>query len=370
VCVHCSEPPAIVMCRGYECGDPPKITPKRRALAIGAAIIPGIVVRGAGSWVAGEKQTAKKLLYVLGGSLVVAGITGGLIGGTGGHAYTTPLVPFAVTSFGGILTSWIADIWTAAGGDGLDLRPHALPPWSIEAGSTWQKDAYRGRLLGRVGARARLGRVELGTTILAHVAGESLVGYGNARIRILGDEPVTAPRGVLGTPDDPLFERWSSRRRFEDEIADGSRLAIRVGGRLQRDDEDMTTQRVGELELEGRLDLFHLDRLLRGTFVESAMGIGALQVTYSNADSELDSILLTRFAWGMYLPTGELALYYDHRRDGLAGGIAAWRAAGYIGSIGAALDLGITGPWAVHGEVQFGNAWLTTLALAYRGGTR
>src|SRR5688572_23849258 len=56
-----------------------RLSPGRRALAITAAIIPGIVVRGAGSWVAGENRTAKRLFYVMGGALAAAGVFGGVI---------------------------------------------------------------------------------------------------------------------------------------------------------------------------------------------------------------------------------------------------------------------------------------------------
>ncbi len=341
-----------------------EISGSRRALAITAAIVPGILVRGAGSWVAHEKPVAKKLLLVAGGGVLLAGIAGGLVGGTGGNPATVPAIPVVTLGAGVILTTWIADIWTAAGGDRLALRPRAVAPWSIEAGSTWHKDAYRGRLLGRVGARVAAGRADLATTMLAHVGGDSWVSYGSARLRLLGAAPARIARAALDTPDDPLL----ATRRSDDEIGDGTRLGIRVGGRLQRDDEDRTSQRVAELEVEGRLDLARIDDVLHGTFVEGATGLGALHVSYSDDASELDSILLARFAWGMYLPTGEAALYYDHRRDGLAGGIAAGRAAGFMGSIGAVLDIGLVGPWGVHGELQFGNAWLSTLALSYRGG--
>lgn len=326
--------------------SPPHISPARRALAIAAAIVPGIVVRGAGSWVAGEKRAAKRLALVAGGSLVVGAIGGAFIGPTGGSPYTMPMVPLVVLGVGGFMTTWVADVFTAAGGGCVCGRVLATAPWSLEVGETWQHDAYRGRVHARVAGRIELGRVDVGGAALLHVGGDAWLGFADARVRILGE----AASGHV--------------------IADGSRLLARVGGRVQRDDVDRVTQVVGEVEVIGRYDLRRLDPALRASFVQMSTGIGGNDVTYAGEADELDSILLGTFAWGMYLPTGELALYYDHRRDGLAGGIAAWRAAAYVGSVGAAIDIGIHGPWALRGDLQFGNAWLTTLALSYRGGTR
>jgi hypothetical protein len=225
-------------------------------------------------------------------------------------------------------------------------RVDAAPPWSIEVGETWLHDAYRGRVHGRVAGRVELGRVDVGAALLGHVGGEGWLAFADARVRILG----AAATGV--------------------EISDGSRLYVRVGGRVQRDDVDRVTQTVGELELGGRYDLRHLDPALRAGFIDMSTGVGLDRVEYAKTTAEVDTLLLHRFGTGMYLPGGEMELYYDHRRDGLAGGIAASRAAGFVGSVGASADLRVHGPWAVRGELQIGNAWVTTLAVSYRGGPR
>jgi hypothetical protein len=324
----------------------PHVSPARRALAITAAIVPGVILRGAGSWVAGEKRAAKRLAIVAAAGLVLAGAAGGLVGGSGGNPYTVPAVPIVLAGAGAILTTWAADIWTAAGGGCVCGRVEAAPPWSIEVGQTWVHDAYRGRIHGRVAGRVELGRVELGAAALGHLGGDAWLAFADARVRILGEAATGA------------------------EISDGSRLFVRVGGRVQRDDEDRVTQSVGELEVGGRYDLRHLDGALRASFAEMSTGVGLVRAEYARATTDLDSILLHRFAWGVYLPGGEAQIYYDHRRDGLAGGIAAWRAAGFVGSVGASADLRVHGPWAVRGEVQLGNAWVSTLALSYRGGPR
>lgn len=324
----------------------PHLSPARRALAITAAIIPGAVLRGAGSWVAGEKRAAKRLLIIAAAGLVLTGAAVGLVGGTGAHPYTMPAVPLVLAGAGAMFTTWAADIWTAAGGGCVCGHADAAPPWSLEIGETWLRDSYRNRVHGRVAGRVALGRVDIGAAALMHVGSEGWLTFADARVRILGGAATGA------------------------RVDDGSRLYARIGGRVQRDDPDRVTQAVGELELGGRYDLRRADPALRASFVDMSTGVGLVRVRYARASTDLDAILLHRFAWGVYLPGGEAQVYYDHRRDGLAGGIAAYRAAGFIGSVGTNVDLRVHGPWAVRGELQFGNAWVSTLALSYRGGVR
>jgi hypothetical protein len=325
----------------------PQISGTRRAAAIAAAVIPGLIVRGAGSWVAKEERAAKRIFIGAVAGLAVGAAAGGLVGGTGGNPYTLPAVPIVLAGAGMFLTSWLADIYVAAGGGERDARPRATPPWSVEAGTTWLHDAYRERALLRGAGRVEVGRTGLGAGTLVDAGGDALIAEGDVRVRILG-----AP--ATGEP-----------------IACGNRLVARAGYRFHGDDSDRVTQHVGELELIGRVELAPVDRAFRHSFLEGAVGIGAVNVEYSDMTSETDSVLLGRFAWGLYLgERGEAQLFYDHRRDGLAGGIAADRAAGFVGSVGASVDLRVSGPWALRGELQIGTAWVSTLAVGYRGGAR
>jgi len=64
-------------------------TTTRRLAAIGAAIVPGIIVRGAGSWVIGEKPAAKRLAATAGiglGAIVIGGAAVGSV--VGASAWT------------------------------------------------------------------------------------------------------------------------------------------------------------------------------------------------------------------------------------------------------------------------------------------
>ena len=55
-------------------------------------------------------------------------------------------------------------------------------------------------------------------------------------------------------------------------------------------------------------------------------------------------------------------MFYDHRRDSLAGGLPAGRAAGFFGSLGARTELAL-GRWTAHASLEVGAAWVTTLGV-------
>jgi hypothetical protein len=324
----------------------PSVSAGRRAAAIAAAIVPGVLVRGAGSWVVGERRAARRLAATGGVGLAALIVGGAPIAATGSNPYTIwPGVPLVVGGTGLFLSSWLADIWVAAGGRRVEPRPLAMPPWSLDAGTTWLHDAYRERALLTAAGHVELGRLGLDGGGTLDAGGASRSGEAGVRWRLRG--PAASGHTV----------------------ADGSRLVVRAALRLDRDDDDRVGTATAETELAGRLDLGRLDPAVDGSFVELSVGAGVVRTAYPMDRHDLDAILLAGFAWGAYLgDRGELRLFYDHRRDGLAGGLAASHAAGFLGSFGASSELRITGPWAVRGQLQVGNAWVTTLGLRYRGG--
>jgi hypothetical protein len=342
-----AEPPADRLTDRMPVAKPPP-TKLRRLAAVGAAIFPGVILRGAGSYVLGERRTARRLL--LAGTVgLSAGLVGALpVGLTRANPdFVWPAVPLALTGVGIYLGTWLTDIWVAAGGDRVRGGPRGEPPWSLELGTTWLHDAYRERALLGAAAHVELGRLGLGAGGLLDAQGDARDGRVEVRWRIRGAPAATRP------------------------LDDGSRLYVRAGGRLRRDDADDVTVTTGELEVVLRGDLRRLHPMIAGTFLELSSGLGLERATYAGGAHDLSSILLGRFAWGAYLGRrGEAMLYYDHRRDDLAGGLYAWRASGFVGSFGASAQLVATGPWAVRGEVQVGSAWVSTLALRYHGGPR
>jgi hypothetical protein len=320
----------------------------RRIAAVGAAIVPGFFVRGTGSFVAGERRTARRL-FVAGTLGLAVGAAGGLAVGPTGAApqLIWPGAPLAVLGVGVFVPTWLADIWVAAGGERVRGGPIGTPPWSLELSAGGLRDPHRARTLTGAAATVELGRLGLGASALLDPAGDQRTGALEARWRIRGAAAGSGP------------------------IDDGSRLHVRAAARYHRDDPDAVSLATIELELALRAELRRLDPRLAGMFLELSTGAGLERVTYAGGVRDLDSLLLGRFAWGAYLGRrGEALLFYDHRRDDLAGGLFAGGASGFLGSVGAAAQLVVAGPWAVRGELEVGNAWIGTLAVRYHGGTR
>jgi hypothetical protein len=323
-------------------------SPQRRAAAIALAVFPGIIVHGIGSWTVREDRAAKKLMY---GELIAVGLasaSGLLVFASGANQYTiVPGVPVLVAGTGIFLQSWFTDIWVAAGGHRIEQGPLALPPWSVEVGTIWLHEPYHERAVFSGAGQLWLGRIGLGAAGGIDASGDYKIGDADVRVRVLG-APAT---GKV--------------------IEDGSRLYVRMGGAVRDDDSDRTTQWLGEVEVNGRLDLDRIDEMFRSSFIELGAGLGFVRTSYGDDPShDWSSVLLADFAWGTYLGSrGEAKLFYEHTRDSLAGGLPAWRAAGFVGSVGVAANVLVRGPWELRGELEIGNAWVTTLGVGFRGGS-
>ncbi len=325
---------------------PLDVSTARRVGAIGAALGPGLLFRGVGSYVVGEKRAAKRLAITGGiglASLIAGGVT---IIASGASENTVAAIPLVLFGAGVIFPTWFADIAVAAGLSPDGGLAKAAPPWSIELGTLWLNDPFRSRGLGTLAVQVELGRVGIGATALLDTEGAQDTEALESRFRVFGP----APSGALLTS------------------GHSDRLHVAAAVRRHRDDPDDVTLQTAELDLRGRLELVHLDRALTRQFIDGNLGVGIERAGYPRDEHDLSSILLAGFAYGVYVGRGsELAVYYDHRRDSMAGGIAASRAAGFVGSIGGRLLARLDSHWAVRGEVQVGNGWLWSMGLRYEG---
>ncbi|CAN5795079.1 hypothetical protein BH11MYX2_BH11MYX2_28260 [soil metagenome] len=333
------------------CPEPPP-DERNGMLPFLASVVPGVLVHGSGSFVAKDRTTAKKLLGMEGIGLGVAAVGAIPIALSGANPWASGLgQPFVIAGGGLFMQSWFADMYRSS------VRAHevrsipvsaplAHPPWALEVGASETHDAYRDRLLWHVGAQAVVAPLlELVANGRRSYDGAYIDGDLQVRTRLY------APRFPYGYGSDRV-------------IVDGSFLELRTTGRVHDDRADKVQVATGELEIAGRLDLRRIDLNLDGSYAELSTGIGVERVAYTTAN-DYSSLMLARFAWGFYLPgQGELNLYYDHRRDSLAGGIAAWRGASFVGSVGARLDfVRFKGPLSLHVEVEYGNALVSTFGI-------
>jgi hypothetical protein len=327
---------------------PRLITPARRAAAIAAAIVPGAVVHGVGSWLVGERGAARRLALVeLGGLALLAAGGVPLFTTYGSRRIAGTAIPITLSGAAILTTGWLADIWTATGAPRIAGAPRAPVPWQVELGTTYVSDPlFAESVYTRVAGAARLGRLTLAPSALIAVDGDAQRGDLDAAWRL------------AGSPADGAIQ------------ADGSRLEVRAALRGNRQGNDGYSTVTGELAGHGRLDLETLSPAIAGAFAELTLGLGLEVTTYDTGPLNSHDLLIGRFGFGAYLGDGrgEASVWYDHRRDQLAGGLAASRAAGFLGSVGTTVDVTVHGPWQVGAELQLGAAWLATLAVRYRGG--
>lgn len=326
----------------------------RRALAIAVAAGPGFFLRGSGSYVLGTRTRTAKRLAKFGaiglGTMIAAGLPLGITGAP--DFVSIPAVPLILAGASFYVPTWFADLWVVTGLDKHHGFARALPPYAIELGTSWVHDPFRERGLARAAGRIALGRLDLGAQTMIDAEGEDKLLEGSASWRLHG-KPAT---GEL-TPDT-------------------TRYGVRVNVRGHRDDVDDVTTLTGDLVVWGRYDLVRLDDRLDGTFIDSAIGLGLERASYGRDagfdEHDWNGLTIGRIAWGAYLfDRGEAQIFYSHRRDDMVGGPAAWRLAGFIGSIGgeAIVPLGRS-PWMLRGSLELGNAVVSTLAIRYHGGLR
>lgn len=317
---------------------PPATAP--RPLAVAAAVVPGVAARGLGSYVAGDRAGARALLTTGGvglGAMLVGGLP--LVATYGSGKLVVPGVHLAVAGAGLFLGSWWSDLYAAAGGAHLDGAPRTLPALEVGAHTIWLREAYAGdRLLAGASVRGWRGRWS------GAVAGQVTTDGGLALARLDGAARVHGRRRATATAID---------------------LRAGLGGEWRRDAHLRVA--TGELAARGRLAFADLAPGLTGSFVDVEVGLGLELVDYRAGDADLTGLLLSRFAWGVFLPgrRGELAVFYDHRRDHLAGGLVAGRAAGFFGSVGVGGELAVAG-WTVTASTEVGSAWVTTVGARRR----
>jgi hypothetical protein len=331
----------------------------RKALAAGAAVVPGLLVHGAGHYVAGEKRTAGRLLLIEGTGIAAATSSVLALGATGAARYlAAPLIASLVGGVGLFAVSGLADIYgVLAPPGGTGAAPRTAPIVTAAFGARYLHDPHASyhRLLGAA-LDVRAGALRLSPS--AWVAEADA----NHRLRAEIAYRVAGPRASL--PGGATAD-----------ASDGSYLDIVLGGTEDRHAARGFTMRGAEVALAGRLDLGRVGPTLAGSFAEGALGAALASYRYDGvAARDRDEVLLARFGFGIYLgrlpgPAGELSLYYDHRHDGYAGGLVTRGiGSGLAGAFGLDATFFPVSRWGVRLEAQAGSALLAGVGIVHRYG--
>jgi hypothetical protein len=328
-----------------------KTPPSPGPLPAAVAVVPGLLVHGAGHYAAGDPATGRTLLAAEG--IGLAGIfgPGALLVVTGAsRRFIGALAAGVVGGVGIFAISGLADIYGASGLRGGDPVTVA-PSLETRVGAIYAYDPlfqYRWFLSQGVQGRVGSWKVQGGAAqALDDRNGWITLGGG---YRLWGPGPEGASR-------------------------DGSFLDVDVAGTQHRYGTERFVHWTGEVQVNGRLDLVRVGPSLRGSFAE--LGVGrALQIyeyRVRGAVTDINELLLARFAFGWYpgrpgSSNGEVSFGYDHRHDGLAAGLKLRGLGSGVAGHFEARGRWFRGAWGVGAEAQVGSAYVVGLSLLFRQG--
>ncbi len=338
-----------------------------------AAVFPGVLLHGSGTWLQGRTLTSQRLLALEGVGLLGTFASGFVLFQTG--AARNLVGPTALVAVAGVTTfglSFLANLYaTWAPREGFGEPRRRLPLLESALGYTYVYDpqfAFRHFVTTRLDARLDAWHLSLGT---AHAPDQDNQRYELAAGFRLWD--------AMGDIESPL-RAFSPSDVARGSPRDGSYLEPRAGFSEHRYDGSGFFTRVLELELEGRVDLQRLLPDVRGAFFQLGAGVGQQWFVFDLpgvSATDTSSLLLAHAGFGMYLGQrsgglgGELELYYDHRHDGFAGGLRArGLGSGVAGHFGVRSQYALSPRWGLRAEAQAGSAWVINLAATLNVGQR
>jgi hypothetical protein len=280
---------------------------EERAVALGVAVVPGVLVHGAGSYALGQRTTALRLLQLEAFGLGLAALGTGLLYASGSaRDFEGPGATLALAGAGLFTVSFAADVYsvlTPTGGLGRD--PGWTPLLEGELGYRYVYDPhfdYRNFVVS--GITGRLGQFRVSPSLWSSPENA------NQRARVDGAYRLHGP-----TPNS----------RSES----GSFIDVDVAFTVHRFGFEGFRVTTGEAALEGRWDLASYDTHLTGTFVDYGVGAATRLHHWDSGDEVASSLLLVHVGFGVYVGDqsprgGYVRAYYDHRHDDLAGGMPAF----------------------------------------------
>jgi hypothetical protein len=324
----------------------------KTGLAVGASILPGVLLHGSGHYVHGCKRLGETLLWMelSGLGLVLLALAPAPI--FGGNESMVPFQAFIAMSGVALFAgSWLLDVYGTAVPEAVRGKPmNRAPSMETLVGYRHVYDPiFRFRHFFTQGFDVWHGSLRVMPRADFAVAGRNARYRLPAAFRLLG--PTPSHGTGLGTFLDLMLGLT-----HHDFFIDGFKASTL------------------ELATQSRWDLVSVDPGLRGTFAELGAGVGLTRYAYEapGADRDLNSLLLMSFGFGGYFgdPTGrggEIKLIYDHRHDDFAAGSKLpGLGSGTIGHFGLEARGYLNSEFGMLFDVQAGSAYVLGLSLLYR----
>ena len=310
-----------------------------------AAIIPGVLIHGSGHYVAGDKKTAIKLLKWQAIGLSLAAASSLFLRLSGGSRYGNEItIPMVVTGTGLMFGTLFADIFGSAGGGN---------------GYHYDKAANQAATLGYA---------------YIHDPNFSYRHFSRAAGRVEVDDFRVEPLLWTALDDDNQRARLPIRYRILSNDQ-GEYLEATTAFTYHHFGSEEFSTYVGELSVGGRMEMQRIGETLRGSFATMSVGAGWQVTDYSPSGLGSDSLalLLGHYGYGFYLPkSGELEMYYEHRRDNFTAGSSpsSRNGSGFLGHFGVKLRQPISRQFAIQAQAEIGSAYLLTTGLEVQWGRR
>lgn len=320
-------------------------------LATTTAVFGGLLVPGAGHAVAGDWESGWALAKVRGLGLGVAGAGALWLAATGASRRAGGIpVAMMIAGSGLMIVPWWADIYgSAGGGRGTGIPRVDLPRAEIDAMYAHVRDP-RFEFSHFAAFRADVGVASFRLRPLLWVSTDT----GNQRGRL---EVAYRLRG-------PGAARPSG---------DGSAFEVRGAAGYHLYPEESFWVATAEVAVAGRYDMARVSPSLKGSFAELSLGLALERIDYdvAGASDDYTDLLVGGFAYGMYLGRrGELAAFYEHRRDELTGGISPGRenGSGFLGHLGGRAFFYVTDRFGITAEYAAGAAHVAQIGLRVKLG--
>lgn len=305
-------------------------TPKRRGLAVAAALVPGAIVHGSGHYVLGDRSTARRLLIMEGvGAGLLAG--GGALMGWSGTDENLALayVPMAIAGAAIMAGSFLADVL------GVSIAADPAAVRAVEPDGLGSLTVgYRLSRVPNLDARQNLragAALRLGPVAFDYAADVATRGEFGAHAASLELRRVT---GVLG-----------------------GQLGLGVDGARRSLVSDGVTHYAVAAWAESRWSLAQLAPRVPGGYARLQLGLGVELVDYEGVPGGTNDavpFVAGRAAFGLRAGPIALEADYDHRKDRLPGGAYLGRLPGFLGSFGLGARWRLSRRWAVAGEARYG----------------
>jgi len=319
-------------------------------------------VHGSGTFLQNRTQTTERLLLLEGAGLLTALLSGFVLFQTGAaRDVVGPTALVGVAGAGTLGLSFLSSLYaTWTPNDGFGEARRQLPLLDARLGYLHVYDPqFDYRHFATVRVDGRLGAWHLAA------------GTANAPGR-----------------DNQLYELAAGYRLLgpvagQEVATEGSYLEPTLGYSEHHFDPDAFTSRVLEIAIDGRLDTHRYLPDVRGAFFQLQAGLGKQWFAFDVPgvdDTTSTTLLLAHVGFGIYLghrhgslstaSGGEVELYYDHRHDGLTGGLKMnGLGSGALGHFGARLLYDLTDLLGVYAQTEIGSAWTLGLGLTIRAET-